>query len=1621
MEDYKSKTPKIVRIMKPDLLETSVEWPTLEHELLEAVYSVLIEKNQRTNQKLGTLYDKNEKIWGKYRESFFVEGGALSKILLDDGDRKNAVIEYQIGLAKILRVKNSAIETAERTYTEPSSAHSSPNKNQQALRQARNFKAHLEDKGEEAEIERKKSQKILYEKYLLEEENVKNRLLIASDPDLKKSYEALQISGLIWHVFCGDSSSANLRNKSKFKDRVLKLKIDPVATAKDLDLAAELSVLQGFLRLRIKNAISYSSIGSVIVDLSGKSAANKIENIRSVIETAIANNVLTDKASKSLRFKKAKREKEEEERKLREIEDKKNSIATETKGKIRESWDRLKSQDGLRVKELWEETLKEIELEDSTRQILKIWSDSGFFGSDCEFFKDVYGESPTLEVLNECRAKLKELAGTIATNAQEVLDLEKIRKEIAEKNKELLSILGESEVKFEQGEELIKELIESPQDSLALVRAKSQEIESKQGRKEFCDKLLDNFNRKISSTNEKIKRDLALAAEKKKKAEKDNAAKIALLAEEERAADLERRRLETENIELSTRESKSADELKNLRRKIAQRRGQLSEAWGEKAPNLILELASQQAGEKSEGVKDQGLIDILLEMAKGSEVVLNEALEEKSPSEKVDFLEEIAGKAVGFLHAVEEQVIEGWDLFKIRNLQEEIGAQDQNLVALANQYLSLHKLCGEKKVDSKGIKDFLSSFLPNSDFGVSVETALAMESDSKMNLYGEYLNKGSALKTLRQINFEEFDKKRSRKYDCGDNSAWSRYGNNFDKCFESRNLLYQNRKDVFDLNSSLEKELKREVEALQAKFNQADAALELKLQQDALDKKVSEEKEAENQRKIELETSRKEDRHKDRDEKEEKESRLFLKAQKAELEKAELIFHTKKKSQEFDEELLRKREAADEQRKSERDAYEIENGEKEWIKKAEELREVGDKNKTPRSRLNAAYPSGNPLDDDSSSDKSGLDQKGKEKADQNQMVGASSDSEGDADHKILKLLAGKLQKDLRELKQSQEIELLSFGSAQEEVKRSLEVLKSNLSEQESKKSLLEKELSELKSSLDSLRGASELAEKTQKEEIDKLKSEISENELKLTEQAQQFSKALEDQNALSEEKILKQKLEISQLEDGLNELKRSGEENEADLQKLTKEEAENVSSHVKIEVLRGLIGEAERKQSTLATKLSEAEKKLALQKTLAAGTEKELSDQLAAIGDKVALLEQTRKEKLNGALSGHEQQRALEERLLALETTLTKTTLANEKSLLELMSGIESGKSKLSASVSSSEELSAKHLLVQEELRSQKESASRAGIESDKKISEQLSVIERIELELGRLKKPDTAGNKEWKTLRQALSDLNEEVKNLTKQLSKKGGAEVSGAAPSQEELENELRLAWEKLDLKEREIAELELKLKELKKSKDPKDPDGFNIEGIKEQFEEVNKNTKEGEPLRDPDSEGSVISSKDLKDKLMAEWEASKESTNEDWYNYSKMMRVFYKVKNLYVDQNKELESDFKEDAYQTGFALTGGDIKILKKFGNDDLEKGFENAKFVISLIQKDELESFFKGYGFKKDKEGGQKYSALIQRSDGEDKFHLQIEKVSETPSSEVSAPKSSSLPFILKRTPLVPTK
>ena len=62
-----------------------------------------------------------------------------------------------------------------------------------------------------AEIERKKSQKILYEKYLLEEENVKNRLLIDSDPDLKKSYEALQISGLIWQVVCTNDSTTNLR------------------------------------------------------------------------------------------------------------------------------------------------------------------------------------------------------------------------------------------------------------------------------------------------------------------------------------------------------------------------------------------------------------------------------------------------------------------------------------------------------------------------------------------------------------------------------------------------------------------------------------------------------------------------------------------------------------------------------------------------------------------------------------------------------------------------------------------------------------------------------------------------------------------------------------------------------------------------------------------------------------------------------------------------------------------------------------------------------------------------------------------------------------------------------------------------------------------------------------------------------------------------------------------------------------------------------------------------------------------------------------------------------------------------------------------------------------------
>ncbi len=1168
----------------------------------------------------------------------------------------------------------------------------------------------------------------MYEKYLLEEENVKNRLLIASDPDLKKSYEALQISGLISEVVNANGSDANSRNKRKFTDRVLKLEIKPVVAVEDQGLGVELGILQISLRQKISETINYSSIGGVTV---GSSEQTKIANIKSLIEEAITNNVLTDKAYESLRSKKAKQEREEKERELREIENTKNSIATETKDKIRESWDRLKSQDGLRVKELWEETLKEIELEASTRQILKIWSDSGFFGRDCEFFKVAYGESPALEVLNECQAKLKKLAEIIAASAQEVLALEKIRKEIAEKNKELLSILGESEVKFEQGEELIKELIESPQDSLALVRAKSQEIESKQERKEFCDKLLDNFNRKISSTNEKIKRDLALAAEKKKKAEKDNAAKIALLAEEERAADLERRRLETENIELSTRESKSADELKNLRRKIAQRRGQLSEAWGEKAPNLILELASQQAGEKSEGVKDQGLINILLEMAGGNEVVLNETLEDKPPSKKVDFLETIAGKAVEFLHAVEEQVIEGWDLFKIRNLQEEIGAQDQNLVALANQYLSLHKLCGEKKVDSKGIKDFLSSFLPNSDFGVSVETALAIESDSKMKLYGEYLNKGSALKTLRQANFEEldneeFDKEKSRKYECSDNAARADYGNNFDKCFKSRNLLYQKRKDVFDLNISLEKGLEREVKALTTKIDQADAALKLKLQQDAFDKKVSEEKEAENQRKIELETSRKEDWQKARDEKKERESRHFMEVQKAKLEKSELIFHTKKKSQEFDEELLRKREAADEQRKSERDAYEIENGEKEWIKKAEELREVGDKNKTPRSRLNAAYPSGNPLDDDSSSDKSGLDQKGKEKADQNQMVGASSDSEGDAGHKILKLLAGKLQKDLRELKQSQEIELLSFGSAQEEVKRSLEVLKSNLAEQESKKSLLEKELSGLEISLDSLRGASELAEKTQKKEIDKLKSEISENELKLTEQAQQFSKALEDQNALSEEKILKQKLEISQLEDGLNELKILGVKNEEELRKLTKEEAENVSSHVKIEVLRGLIGEAEIKQSTLATKLSEAEKKLALQKTLAAKTEKELrkelSEQLARIDQsdkKIALLEEARKEKLKGAVSGHEQQqeelRTLEKKLLALEAKLAEATLANEKSLSELMIGIESKELILVTAASFSEELTAKYLLIQKEISSQKESASRAGIESDKK------------------------------------------------------------------------------------------------------------------------------------------------------------------------------------------------------------------------------------------------------------------------------------------------------------------
>ena len=197
--------------MKSDLSKTPVDWSAFEQELLEAVYSVLIEKNQRANQKLGTLYDEKEGIWEKYREFSFVEDGDLSKNLLEDENRKIAESNYQIGLARILRVKNSAIETAERTYTEPSSAHSSPNKSQQAQRQVRNLKIHLGDKEEVAEIERKKSQKILYEKYLLEEENVKNRLLIDSDPDLKKSYEALQISGLIWQVVCTNDSTTNLR------------------------------------------------------------------------------------------------------------------------------------------------------------------------------------------------------------------------------------------------------------------------------------------------------------------------------------------------------------------------------------------------------------------------------------------------------------------------------------------------------------------------------------------------------------------------------------------------------------------------------------------------------------------------------------------------------------------------------------------------------------------------------------------------------------------------------------------------------------------------------------------------------------------------------------------------------------------------------------------------------------------------------------------------------------------------------------------------------------------------------------------------------------------------------------------------------------------------------------------------------------------------------------------------------------------------------------------------------------------------------------------------------------------------------------------------------------------
>ena len=94
--------------MKSDLSKTPVDWSAFEQELLEAVYSVLIEKNQRANQKLGTLYDEKEGIWEKYREFSFVEDGDLSKNLLEDENRKIAESNYQIGLARILRVKNSA-------------------------------------------------------------------------------------------------------------------------------------------------------------------------------------------------------------------------------------------------------------------------------------------------------------------------------------------------------------------------------------------------------------------------------------------------------------------------------------------------------------------------------------------------------------------------------------------------------------------------------------------------------------------------------------------------------------------------------------------------------------------------------------------------------------------------------------------------------------------------------------------------------------------------------------------------------------------------------------------------------------------------------------------------------------------------------------------------------------------------------------------------------------------------------------------------------------------------------------------------------------------------------------------------------------------------------------------------------------------------------------------------------------------------------------------------------------------------------------------------------------------------------------------------------------------------